>query len=490
MGFEVPYLTLIVMAPLTAALLIALVPARAKVTIRVIALVSTVVSLAGSVFLFVTYDRAKAGYQFLEDAAWIPTFGIRYHLGVDGIGLPLLLLTAIVIFCGVLVSWRQEMRQKEFFVLLLVLVTGVFGVFAALDAFLFFFFYEMAVLPMYLLIGVWGSTRKEYAAMKLTLYLFAGSAVLLVGLLVNYFASGTHSFDLLKWAAIDYSHGMQYWLFLAYLIGFGTLIPIWPLHTWSPDGHVAAPTAVSMLHAGVLLKLGAYGIIRFGLGMFPWAAHKWAPVIAVFGVINVVYGAFCAMNQKDLKYVIGYSSVSHMGYVLLGIAALNRLSLEGAVMQQFAHGIMTALFFSLVGYIYEKTHTRQIPELGGLIHQVPTLTAFFIIASSASLGLPSTRGFVAELLVYMGLFARYPIAAFLALVGVVITATYLLRVLQRVFLGEPRPEFDDIKDPPAISLTAMVLLCGIIMTVGLYPEPILSTIEVGLKPLLLKLGGA
>ncbi|TLM80509.1 MAG: NADH-quinone oxidoreductase subunit M [Actinobacteria bacterium] len=484
----VPVLSVIVLAPLAGAALIGLL-GRGRGAPRYIALAFTLVSLVGAAWLYWAYDRTAAGFQFVETVSWIPSMGVSYTLGVDGVSVPMLLLTAIVIVTGVLASWSVEERPREFFVLLLLLVSGVFGVFASLDAFLLFFFYEMAVLPMYLLISIWGSTRKDYAAMKLTLFLFAGSAALMLVLVVTYWNVGAGTFDMRVWAENDFGAEFQRWMFLLALIGFGTLIPTWPLHTWSPDGHVAAPTAVSMLHAGVLLKLGAYGVIRLGMWMFPTGFADWRMLIGVIGAVNVVYGAFCAMNQSDLKYVIGYSSVSHMGYVLLGLAVASEFGLSGAVFQMFAHGIMTALFFTLVGYVYESSHTRQIAEISGLMKQTPLVAAAFVVASAASMGLPSTSGFVAELLVYVGLVNTAPVLAAAAFVGVVITAAYLLRLLGRILLGEPSEAIAHIGDPSPIGLVPVGTLCLTIMVVGLFPASMHGTITSGLEPLLTKLAG-
>jgi NADH-quinone oxidoreductase subunit M len=367
-------------------------------------------------------------------------------------------------------------------------------VFVAVDAFLLFFFYEMAVLPMYLLIAIWGSTRKDYAAMKLTLFLFAGSAALVIALTLIYWQVGAHTFDLRVWAQTTFPVEFQRWVFLLTFVGFGALVPIWPLHTWSPDGHVAAPTAVSMMHAGVLLKIGAYGVLRLGMTLFPSGLEDWVVLIAIIGAINVVYGALCAMSQTDLKYVIGYSSVSHMGYVLLGFATAagaqgSVYGLQGAVFQMFAHGIMTALFFALIGYVYESSHTRQIAEISGLMKATPLVAAGFIIASAASMGLPSTSGFVAELLVYVGLITRAPWLAAIAFVGVVVTAAYLVRLLGRILLGEPSEAIAPLRDPRPLRVAPMAILSLTIMVVGIYPGPLYNMIVVGVAPLIEKLTG-
>lgn len=483
-----PLMSIIVFAPVAGSALIALFGKRPSAP-RAIALAAATICLAASGYAYISYDRSAAGLQFIESVAWIPSLGISYTVGADGISVPMLLLMGIVMFTGVLASWDVTTRPREFFSLLLLLVTGVFGVFAAVDAFVLFFFYEMAVVPMYLLIAIWGSARKDYSAMKLTLFLFAGSAAVLVALVITYWQVGAGSFDLRVWADYGFDEVFQKWVFLLTFIGFGALVPIWPLHTWSPDGHVAAPTAVSMMHAGVLLKLGAYGIIRLGVTLFPEGLAEWAAIIAVIGAVNVVYGALCAMNQADLKYVIGYSSVSHMGYVLLGLAMMNRHGLEGAVFQMFAHGIMTALFFTLVGYVYESAHTRQIADISGLMRRTPVVAAAFVVASAASMGMPSTSGFIAELLVYMGILGRSPLLAAIVFAGVVVTAGYLLRMLGRILLGEPSVAVEKLSDPSPVRMAPMGILVLVIMALGLAPGSMYDTIVSATGPLLLRLTG-
>lgn len=484
----IPLLSIIALTPVAASLLIGLLGGDKRMP-RWIALVAASVCLLASAAVYAGYDRAAGGMQFVESLPWIPSLGVRYLLGVDGISVPMLLLMGLVMFTGVLVSWDVDERPREFFVLLLLLVTGVFGVFVSIDAFLLFFFYEMAVLPMYLLIAIWGSTKKDYSAMKLTLFLFAGSAAIIVALALTYWQVGANTFDLRVWAEYGFSAAFQRWVFLIAFVGFGTLVPIWPLHTWSPDGHVAAPTAVSMMHAGVLLKIGAYGVIRLGIAIFPQGLRDWALLIAIIGCINVVYGALCAMNQTDLKYVIGYSSVSHMGYVLLGFAMLDRFAIQGAVFQMFAHGIMTALFFALIGYVYEKAHTRQIGDISGLMKRTPLVAAAFVIAAAASMGLPSTSGFVAELLVYIGIIVKNPLIAAIAFVGVVVTAAYLVRMLGRILLGEPSEAVADVSDPRFVRVAPMGILAVTIMVVGIFPAPLYDVIRTGTAPLLERLAG-
>ena len=369
---------------------------------------------------------------------------IALKLGVDGISALMVLLTGIVMFTGVLVSWNVTHRSKDFFILYFLLLSGVFGVFVSLDLFFLFFFYELAVLPMYLLIAVWGSSSdfrtfvrtKEYGAMKLMLYLVAGSVLVWVALMAIFAQADLGTFDFVAL----HEHGefpvtFQRIFFPFLMVGFGVLAGMWPFHTWSPDGHVAAPTAVSMVHAGVLMKLGAYGILRVGMGLMPEGAETWMPLLIGLGTVNVIYGAISALGQRDLKYVVGYSSVSHMGYVLMGLATLHYLGVSGAVLQMFSHGIMTALFFAVVGSIYEATHTRDIGVLEGMARPMRTTTVLFVIAGLTSLGLPGLSGFVAELLVFLGLFQTYPILGALGVIGAAITAVYILRLVAKVFFG-------------------------------------------------------
>ena len=496
---QFPILTSILLAPILGIIIILFLPGTKKKEIKVTAAIVTFISLLLSIIAFVTYNKEMGGLQFQETYSWVPAFGINYSVGADGLSIPLILLTAIVIFAGVFSSWKMEKRIKEFFIFLLLLVAGVFGVFISRDLFLFYVFFEIAVIPMYILIGVWGSTRKDYAAMKLTLYLLVGSAFILIGIIATFVYAnnlGIRSFDIQTLSTIEYSASFQKFTFFLMLIGFGILVPMWPFHTWSPDGHVAAPTAVSMLHAGVLMKLGGYGIIRAGVFLFPEGAKYWVPLIAVLSIANVVYGAMVAMAQKDLKFVIGYSSVSHMGYVLLGIASLNFEGIDGAVAQMFAHGIMTALFFTLIGNIYHQAHTREIDKFGGLIHQMPRVAIGFIIAGFASLGLPGLNNFVAEFLIFLGshdeprtLFSVIPFKAIsiMAILGIVITAAYILKVIQSTFLGPRKEEWDHLEDAKGVEMIPIVMLAGILIFFGLFPSPLIDLIHSGAMSLMGKI---
>ncbi|MGH2628052.1 MAG: complex I subunit 4 family protein, partial [Anaerolineales bacterium] len=351
---SLPVLSLITFLPITAGVILLFLPGERKGWIRGIALATASAALLLSLWVYLSYDRALAGYQFVEKVPWVPALGISYHVGVDGMNLPLVLLTGVVIFTGVLISWGLDDRPREFFAFLFILATGVFGVFVAQDFFHLFFFYELAVFPMFLLIAIWGwQVTREYAAMKLTLYLFIGSVIALVGGLAMYFTSGLGTFGLLELQRAGFSVEFQRFWFPFVFFGFAVLGGIFPFHNWSPDGHVAAPTAVSMFHAGVLMKLGAFAALRVGVMLLPEGARIWAPLILALATINVVYGAFIAMVQTDFKYVIGFSSVSHMGLVTMGFATLNRDGYLGASLQMFSHGVMTALFFAAVGMVYD-----------------------------------------------------------------------------------------------------------------------------------------
>ena len=440
--------------PMVGAAVIMVIPGAHDNSVRRVATAFGLVVMLLSFYLFARYYFDGDGARFANSWQWLSLpgpwrfgdIGISLTLGVDGVAAPMLLLTGIVMFTGVLVSWSIRSWNKDFFILYFLLLAGVFGVFASYDLFFFFFFYELSVLPMYLLIGVWGSSSrfpkfsrtKEYSAMKLTLYLVAGSVLIWVALMAIFVEAGLGTFDIKRLAVVEYSPTFQKVFFPFLAIGFGILAGLWPFHTWSPDGHVAAPTAVSMVHAGVLMKLGAFGIIRVGMVILPEGAEFWMPALVGLGTVNVIYGAISAMGQNDLKYVIGYSSVSHMGYVVMGIATLHPLGLSGAVLQMFSHGIMTALFFAVVGVVYDRTHTRDMLVLDGLAKRMPATAVFFTIAGLTSLGLPGLSGFVAELLVFLGLFKTYPILGMLGIIGAAITAVYILRLLAKVFFGPER----------------------------------------------------
>jgi len=477
-------LTVLLAFPACASVIMMILPRQAKLAVRMTAAVASSATVIIAIYLFFAYDRAAGGMQFIQQVPWVPQLGLSYHLAVDGVGISMVVLTAFIIFTGSFASWTVEHRTKEFYAALFALVTGVFGVFVAMDMFFFFLFYEIAVLPMYLLIGIWGTGPKEYAALKLTLYLLVGSAFVLVGIFGIYFFADTpqRTFDLIALGqTAAFSLSLQRIVFLLLYVGFGILAGIWPLHTWSPDGHASAPTAVSMLHAGVLMKLGAYGVLRIGVGLLPEGAQFWALLVGGIAVVNILYGAMSAMGQTDLKYVIAYSSVSHMGVVMLGIASLNAIGLNGAVFQMFSHGIMTGLFFALVGLVYEKAHTRDMPSMGGFASHMPGIAVAFTIGGLASFGVPGTSGFMAELLVFLGAWRAYPILAILAVFGIVITATYVLRVLQRVFLGPFKPQFEGIPDAHTTEWVALVVLSVLLILLGVLPGSMVNLIDTAVR---------
>ncbi|OGO29941.1 MAG: NADH dehydrogenase [Chloroflexi bacterium RBG_16_54_18] len=497
---QFPILSVIVFTPIVTGSLILLIPADRKTETRVAALAAGALALALSIWVYFAYDVAAGGYQFVEKYSWLPSLGISYYVGVDGMNAPLLLLTGVVMFTGVLISWGIDDRPREFFAFLFILATGVFGVFVALDLFMLLFFYEIAVFPMYLLISIWGwKVTREYAAMKLTLYLFIGSVVALVGALAMYFVSGMGTFDMIALESAGFSPTFQRIWFPFVFFGFAVLGGIFPFHNWSPDGHVAAPTAVSMFHAGVLMKLGAFAALRVGIMLLPEGAKFHMPWIIILTLVNVVYGAFIASVQSDFKYVIGFSSVSHMGLVTMGFATLNRSGLLGAGLQMFSHGVMTALFFAVVGMVYDQAHTREIPRLGGFRKIMPLVTIAFIIGGLASMGMPGFSGFIAEFPIFMGLWdsnpsqlwISYAWVAIIAAISIVITASYIIRIIGKVFFGEVPEELrGHLHDVSALDKVALVFLSAILVIVGVYPQIMVPLVESGVDNVLRLLGGA
>jgi len=500
-----PVLSIITFTPMVAALIMLMMPSHRRNETRAVALASAAFALILSIWVYFSYDQAAAGYQFVEKYNWLPALGISLHFGVDGMSTPLVLLTGVVMFTGVLISWGDEDphvkagiqdRPREFFAFLFILASGVFGVFVSLDLFMLFFFYEIAVFPMYLLIAIWGWVKtREYAAMKLTLYLFIGSVVALVGALAMYWVSyqntGVLTFDMLALEKAGFSQTFQYIWFLPVFLGFAVLGGIWPFHNWSPDGHVAAPTAVSMFHAGVLMKLGAFAALRVGIMLLPEGAKQWSWLIMIFAGIAVVYGAYIAFVQMDLKYMIGFSSVSHMGLVMLGFSTLNQQGLTGAGVQMFSHGVMTALFFAITGMIYDRSHTRQIPELGGMVKVMPFATVGFIIGGLVSMGMPGFSGFVAEFPIFMGVWSSQWLVAVIASISIVITAAYIMRNIRQVFFGEmPENLVGHVGDVTTLDKVAITTLCVLMIGIGLFPGLMVPMVQTGVENILRLLGGA
>ncbi|HZL50864.1 MAG TPA: NADH-quinone oxidoreductase subunit M [Terracidiphilus sp.] len=445
------------------------------------------------------------GRQIIVDIPWVPSMGIHFLLAADGISRVLVLLTGLAAVAGILFSWNVEHRTNEFFAFYLALIGGVYGVFLSFDLFLLFVFYEIAIVPKYFLIAIWGSTRREYGAMKLAIYSFVGSAMVLIGLLAAYTTAGSHSTSLIYLAHAGLPVSFQMWCFPLVFTGFAILAGMWPFHTWAPTGHVAAPTAASMLLAGVVMKLGAYGCLRVGIWLFPhgldpWGFSfigigSWRDVFAILAVIGIVYGALVALAQTDFKFVIGYSSVSHMGFVLLGLMTLNQIGVTGAVLQMFSHGVIAGLLFAIVGRIvYDRTHTRQLAELETmhLAKRLPFAAWAFVIAGMASMGLPGFSGFVAELQVLVGAWIAKPWWTIAAGVGIVVGVAYTWRALQKAFFSDnlatpdehPKTGWHDLGAITWPEVTGVVMLAGVSLFVGLYPRILLDTIEPAVKALL------
>ena len=466
----VPWLSLLIFLPLAGAGALYLAAERHA---RTIALATTVLDVLVALPLWWLFDPSSSRMQFVEHAAWITSPPIHYSLGIDGISLPLELMTAALMPLCILVSWESiTTRVRTFMAVLLVMETAMLGVFAALDFVLFYVFWEAMLIPMYLLIGVWGGPNRLYAAIKFFLYTLTGSVLLLVAILVLYFYGG-RTFDVLALSQVTYPAALQQWLFLAFFAAFAVKVPMFPFHTWLPDAHVEAPTAGSVILASVLLKMGAYGFVRFSLPMLPDASQAMTPLIAALSIIAIIYGAYMALAQVDLKKLIAYSSVSHMGFVTLGLFAMNQQGIEGAVLQMVNHGITTGALFLCVGIIYERTHSRLIAENVGLAKPMPRYATFLVIFALSSLGLPGTNSFVGEFLVLVGTFLWSKAVAALASLGVILAAAYLLYMVQRVVFGVALPrELPHLKDVGIREFTILLPLVILVFWIGIYPNPL------------------
>ena len=482
-------LSIIVFLPALGAVVIALLVKKDS-AVRLTAAFFTFIVFALSLALFIMFDRS-GGVQFREQAQWIDSINATYFVGVDGLSLSMVLLTAFLGLAAVFVSWKIKVRVREYFAWILLLETGILGVFCSLDLLLFFLFWEVELIPMYMLISIWGSGRKEYSAIKFVVYTLFGSAFMLAGILTLYYSTpGAHTFNMVEIAGAGVGGLMPVIplasIFFLIFIAFAIKLPMFPLHTWLPDAHTDAPTAVSVILAGILLKMGAYGMIRLvagfgGGGLVPGVAEHYAPLLAALAVVSVLYGAAATVRQTDLKKLIAYSSVSHMGFVLLGIFALNQVSLTGATLQMFSHGLITGLLFAMVGLVYDKTHQRQIPLLGGLARQMPVIAVVFSIAGLAALGLPVTIGFVAEFTVFVGSFGSTALPAaqtytVLAILGIVIGAGYILWMLERVFYREPREEYKGVPDADNMEKAYTFAFVVLILLFGVYPKLLLDVI--------------
>jgi NADH-quinone oxidoreductase subunit M len=568
-AFQFPILSVIIFTPIVAAVIMLLIDGEKRDLIRGIAITAAAIMLVLSGAVYFGYNnqvtglkadldqieqdggqfKATAMFQrslaFEEKVSWVDSLGIGYHLGVDGLNAPMILLTGMVTVAGVLISWRIDDRTREFMAFFMLLVAGVYGVFLAIDMFVVFFFYELAIFPMYLLIATWGWVKlREYAAMKLTLYILIGSVIAMVGVIamvltanhfftnegatafqaakdagvlaanakpmsfsmVNLMAAGeAGAFNIPGYAGVDVLTFAKLW-FPFIFIGFAVLAGVFPFHNWSPDGHVAAPTAVSMIHAGVLMKLGAYAALRAGVQLLPEGAQAHLPWIVFLTLINVVYGAFIAFRQRDFKYVIGFSSVSHMGLVSMGWASMNVIGMTGAGLQMFSHGAMTALFFGCVGMVYDRAHTRDIPSLGGFVKKMPWVAVAFVIGGLTSMGMPGLSGFIAEFPIFQGMWNAspnitlqigsfvlsnyYSIIVILSALAIVITAAYVLRVTGQVFFGEfDEKKYSDVGDIAVTDRIILFLLGTPLVILGIYPPIMAPMIEAGLRPVLTILGG-
>ncbi len=503
-------LTILVFLPLLGALIVLTVPNEHKNVIRSIAGITSFVTLIISIIVWSHFNRGTSGMQFTENFTWIDLgfVSFKYELGVDGLSMPLLVLTTIVTFLAVVASVSIKDRVKEYFVWMLILMTGMLGVFVALDMFLFFLFFELTLIPMFFIIGIWGGKEREYAAFKFLIYTGLGSALMLIAFFAMFYqgamASGQPTLNFLALAEIyanpAYSgaitNAFRAGLFLTLFIAFAVKLPIFPFHTWLPDAHVQAPTAASMILAGVLLKMGAYGLLRIGFGVLPDQAANFATLIAILGVVNIIYGALLALVQKDLKKLVAYSSISHMGIVLLGAASFTTSGMQGAIFQLVSHGFIAALLFFMVGAIYERTHTRMIDELGGLSKTIPILAGFLLAAAMASVGLPGMSGFVSEFLAFMGIFWASPdvipaakTIAVIGALGIILTAAYLLWAMQRTTFGQLHQSHAHLEDARPIEFVPMVCLMGLIILIGVYPAILGDVINTTVIDIVSKIGG-
>ncbi|MEK7285877.1 MAG: NADH-quinone oxidoreductase subunit M [Nitrospirota bacterium] len=506
-------LSLILFAPFIGAALLFFISNDHPNRIKTVTIISGGISLLGAILLLYLFDPQTGGFQFIERYSWSDALGISFYLGVDGIGAPMVLASALLMFAGIFVSWHIKDRPREFYINLLVLGSATMGVYMSLDLFFLFFFYELSVIPMYLFIAMWGrhtkgyldmqgnaqrdsvgfvfnfnQSSKEYAAMKLTLYISAGAVAALLGIFLIYVHSGLHTFDLLAIAERGaLSSGMKEICFLLIFLGFAPIAAIWPFHSWSPVGYAAAPAAASMMHAGVLKKLGHFSMIRIAFTLFPEATAKWMPVIAVICVLNILYGGLVAFLQKDIKFVVGYSSVAHMGYIFLGMASFNLMSLTGAVFFLFADAMAMGLLFALAGHIYYQGKTLDIPSLGGLAKKMPFVATLFVIGSAASFGLPGGMNFIAELMIFLGAFNVYPIQTVLAAMAITITWAYYFRMIRSVLFGETHSDLSEVSDAKHfVQRFPLVLLATMILFFGLFPSPFIRVIQSGVAPIVAK----
>jgi NADH-quinone oxidoreductase subunit M len=478
-----PLLSLVLFTPLVGALLLLFVNKANGNAIRWIANLFTFAGFLVSVPLWFWYDTQNPDFQFVERAQWIPSIGAQYFLGVDGFSVLMILLTTMMGFIAVLSSWTAiTERVKEYYIFLLILQTGMLGAFVSLDFLLFFLFWEVMLVPMYFLIGIWGSDRRLYSAIKFFLYTLVGSVIMLLGILALYFyyhsLTNVYSFDITEYQKLSLPFNLQWWIFLAFFLGFSIKVPMFPFHTWLPDAHTDAPTAGSVILAAVLLKMGTYGFIRFSLPILPDATRYFVPMMVLLSIIGIVYGALVAMAQSDWKRLVAYSSVSHMAMVMLGMFALNPVGITGSIVQQINHGISTGALFLIVGVVYERRHTRQISEYGGLSKVMPVYAAVFLVMTMSSIGLPALNGFIGELLILQGVFVANKIWAVFAASGVVLGAAYMLWLYQRTMFGKiENPKNEKLPDLSLREFATFVPLLVLAFWIGLYPAPFLRRLD-------------
>jgi NADH-quinone oxidoreductase subunit M len=480
---QFPLLSTVLFTPLAGAILLLFVGRRAETAIKVIANAVAILGFLVSLPLWFRFDLQDTGWQFVERAPWIPAIGADYFLGVDGFSALMVLLTTLMGVIAVLSSWTAiTERVKEYYIMLLVLQTGMLGAFLSLDFLLFFLFWEVMLVPMYFLIGIWGSDRRLYSAIKFFLYTLVGSVVMLLGILALYFyhhsVTGVYSFDVTRFHALDMPLDLQRWIFLAFFLGFAIKVPMFPFHTWLPDAHTDAPTAGSVILAAVLLKMGTYGFIRFSLPILPEATRAFVPMMVALSLIGIVYGALCAMAQHDWKRLVAYSSVSHLAMVMLGMFALTPVGITGSIVQQINHGISTGALFLIVGIVYERRHTREISEYSGLSKIMPVYAAVFLIMTMSSIGLPALNGFIGEILILQGVFVVDKVWAAVAASGIVLGAAYMLWLYQRTMFGKvENPKNEKLRDLSLREFATFAPLIVLAFWIGLYPSPILTRLE-------------
>jgi|WetSurMetagenome_2_1015567.scaffolds.fasta_scaffold00939_6 NADH-quinone oxidoreductase subunit M len=482
--FQYPILSLVIFLPIVGGAAVLLIPRSNEAMVKWTSLILSVIVFLVSLPLFTNFDKTTAKMQFVEKCAWIPAFNINYSLGVDGISVLFVLLSGLLTILCVTVSWNAITdKVKEFYGSLLLLEGAMIGVFCSLDLFLFYIFWEAMLIPMFILIGVWGGPKRVYAAIKFFLYTLVGSLLMLVGIIVLYYHTG-HSFDVLKMMQTDYPYSLQVILFWAFFSAFAVKVPMFPVHTWLPDAHTEAPTAGSVILAGILIKMGAYGFLRFNMPFFPEATVEMAPAMMVLSVIAIIYGAVICLGQKDLKRLIAYSSVSHMGFVTLGMFALNFQGIQGGIMQMVNHGITTGALFLCIGMVYERTHTRVIADYGGAASQLPVFSAMFMIFTLSAIGLPGTNGFVGEFLILIGGFTASKLLGILASTGVIIGAGYMLWLYQNVFFVEVNPKLTGIGDINEREILTLLPLVILVFWIGFYPNSFLGFMDVSVQGLI------